>query len=159
MVRKQGKDKSGWASVLGQLRNPLTFFGLSLLVTESAFAGMLWRHSYTDKTVTILAFLMAGLLALSVLSVVFLTYKVPKNIIIQEARAASDELKDQKKKVELEEAREHFRRAREAVALVLDYAENGHKDVTSLFNVLSQVETLLTAPIEQPKPPLLEQPK
>jgi hypothetical protein len=154
MSDKQSKNKnrtSGWVALLGQLRSPLTFFGLSLLVVESAFSGVLWRHSYSEKTAVIIVCLMAGLFALSVLSVLFLTYRVPQNIVLQESRVVAQEAREQRRKLELEEARQHLHRARQAVALVLDYAENGDKDVASLFKVLSQVEGIITEQVEQVK--------
>jgi len=58
--------------MLAQLSSPLRFFGLALLVTESAFSGPLIRGGQGDKVTITFGYLMAGLFALSVVTVAVL---------------------------------------------------------------------------------------
>lgn len=79
---KDDKGPEKRSSVLAQLKCPLVFFGLALLVVESTFGGVLISSAHSERTTIIIASLMGGLFVLSMLTVGFLVYKVPINLML-----------------------------------------------------------------------------
>lgn len=76
-----GEKRGG--SVLSQLRYPLVFFGLSLLMIESTFGFCLARYSYSERITVALASWMGTLFIVVTVIVALLTYMVPEHIMLQ----------------------------------------------------------------------------
>ena len=146
MAIKNKRNDSGRGSTLSHLRSPLVFFGLSLLVVESAFGACILKYSGTEHTVVILASWMGGIFVLSILAVSFLTYKVPKNIIVEVADQKSKELDDTQElyNLRLQEAEDHYKRVHSAVATVFKFAKTDSMELSAVLDMLAEVETILS---------------
>jgi len=70
-------------SVLSQLRSPLVFFALSLMVVESAFGFFLVSGEKGLAHIALLSILMAVLFLATICIVAFLVYKVPSHIMLE----------------------------------------------------------------------------
>jgi hypothetical protein len=70
------------ALILGQLKFPLVFFGLALVLVESAFVVVLQRPMLAETAVLEIVRYMAGLFALSTATVGLLVWKVPQHIML-----------------------------------------------------------------------------
>jgi len=81
-------------SVLSQLKYPLVFFGLSLLIVEAAFSTALASNNNTNEIVFYLSSWMGGLFLVSILIVAFLVYKVPTHIMLESQKVVSKSNKD-----------------------------------------------------------------
>lgn len=68
---------------LAHLRHPLVFYGLALLVTETAFGGALALREHTAGLTVFMVSTMALLFTVSIAAVTFLTYVKPRNIMLQ----------------------------------------------------------------------------
>lgn len=75
--------KEEWEKTLDQLKYPLTFFGLTILVMESAFAGILLVNSFPVLVVIYIVSWMGIIFLASIFAVFFLTYKVPKHLMLE----------------------------------------------------------------------------
>jgi len=82
------------SGILEQLKYPLGFFGLSLLVVEGAFGAVLSINELSEKVILILSTWMGGLFLVSILVVAFLVYKVPKHIMLQSQEDLGQEIQN-----------------------------------------------------------------
>lgn len=69
-------------TTLTQLKYPLSFFGLALLVVEGTFGGALIKGVGSPKTTIVMGALMTGLFLVSIIVVAFLVYKVPTHVML-----------------------------------------------------------------------------
>jgi heme A synthase len=74
------------ASVLGEIRNPLVFFALALLVIEAIMGTVVARSNMTPALVFASFCIMAGLFVLVVAMVALITIKWPQNLYEQVRR-------------------------------------------------------------------------
>jgi hypothetical protein len=69
-------------SVLAQLKFPLVFFGLCLLVTESTFGAVLLMGRWSENVGILFGSLMAGLFLVTIGLVGWLTYVAPRHLML-----------------------------------------------------------------------------
>jgi len=82
-----GGDRGG---VLGQIRNPLVFFALALLVIEGIIGLVVTYSKLTGDQQFYCIWIMAGLFVLVVASVFLLTVFWPRNIMGEFEKVATD---------------------------------------------------------------------
>jgi hypothetical protein len=70
-------------SALSQLKYPLVFFGLALIIVESAFGAGLALYSESDWAFIVLSSWMGGLFFSTIVIVAFLVYKVPEHVMLE----------------------------------------------------------------------------
>lgn len=102
-------------SILAQLRFPLVFFGLALIVVEAAI-GTALNTTQDPETVTLLINWMGGLLIYVVTVVAFLVYKTPSHIMLGKQDAVSPANNAQE-----EQEQEHQRNMEELKVLRKQY--------------------------------------
>jgi membrane protein implicated in regulation of membrane protease activity len=121
-------------SSLSQLKYPLVFFGLGLLVVEAAFGAALATSSGSVQLVIILSSWMGGLFLISILVVAFLVYKVPTHIMLESQKELNRE------RTEMIHLQERLHRA----SLILEEAQEIDVDNSSdLVRVLNLVRQAL----------------
>src|ERR1043166_6192659 len=130
--KKSRARKASPAAYLAQLRSPLVFFGLALVLIESSFGACLVRYAFSEHTVTILAFWMAVLFISAIVAVSVLTYKVPRHLMLEFQTKTADE------------AAMKIWKIRKAIALVLQFSQRGTNDPESVMQMLEEVEALFT---------------
>jgi uncharacterized membrane protein (DUF485 family) len=81
--KKQPMPQAGqWAAVLGQLKFPLVFFGLALLVTEAAYTTVLLQNKVSEKIAITYGWLMCLLFLTTIVIVGLLTLIAPKHLML-----------------------------------------------------------------------------
>jgi hypothetical protein len=111
---------------LAQLKYPLVFFGLGLLVTEAAFGVVLVGNS-TETTKLAAIGSMFFLFVFSIGVVAALVWKVPSHLMMTSERGDDS-------------AAERIRKVRVAVALVESWKLNKSADPKELIEVLRRIE-------------------
>lgn len=127
---KSRARKASPSSYLAQLRSPLIFFGLALLLIESSFGACLLRYAFSEHTVTILACWMAVLFIIAIVAVSILTYKVPRHLMLEFQTNTTEEVAAK------------MRRIRKAITAVLQFSQRGTNDPESVMQMLGEVESL-----------------
>jgi len=89
-VTRSRRDAASNNSALAQLRFPLVFFGLALTVIEGAFTGVLLKSASDAAVTEFIGSLMAILFLAAIVSVTFLTYRVPTHIMLSEQTGIVD---------------------------------------------------------------------
>jgi hypothetical protein len=77
------KTSGSQTSVLRELKFPLVFFGLCLLVTEAAFGAVLWHGNLSEKLLLAYGIMMTVVFLVTIGVVCFLTYAVPESLMLQ----------------------------------------------------------------------------
>jgi len=121
-------------SALGQLKYPLVFFGLALLVTESAFATGLWKNVESEKLTIILSSWMGGLFLVSIIVVAFLVYKVPTHIMLESQKDLQQDLS------RLQNLRS---RVNVVTAILTELSHNPPSDPTTIVEVFGRLRGVL----------------
>jgi len=117
------------ALVLSQLKFPLVFFGLALIVTEGLF-GIALNRSSSQTTVVVIVGCMTGLFLVSIAVVGLLVWKVPTHIMLTaQTRAPEDVL-------------EQLRRARVAAQILEKWGEQP-RTPDSLIQAIEMIELFL----------------
>jgi hypothetical protein len=90
----ENRGNSAIALILGQLKFPLVFFGLALVLIESSFVSVLQRNALPVAAQLEVVRYMAGLFALSTVIVGLLVWKVPEHIMLTaQAKPPTDVIK------------------------------------------------------------------
>ena len=126
---------NGGSSLLEPLKYPLVFFGLALLVVESAFAGGVVANSDSETLVVFLGSWMGALFLVSILVVAFLVYKVPEHIMLETQRRLRSDAGD------LEELQ---RRVGEAVTVLRHLSIGPLQDAEQVEKALGDVQRILS---------------
>jgi|SRR5215471_3167695 len=117
------------AFVLSQLKYPLVFFGLALIVVETLF-GLALNQSSSQTATLVIVGCMTGLFLVAMVIVALLVWKVPTHIMLTaQVHAPTDVL-------------EQLRRAR-AAALILEKWQEQPKTPDTLIHVIETIELLL----------------
>ena len=123
-------------SSLSQLKYPLVFFGLALLVVEAAFGAGLATSAKSVTLVIVLSSWMGVLFLISILVVAFLVYKVPTHIMLESQK----DLKLERE--EIDALRERLGRA----TLILEKAQRSDDDDSNdLVEILNQIRLELNS--------------
>lgn len=128
-------------SILAQLRYPLVFFGLALLVVEAAFGVGLATNSTSTALTIVLSSWMGVLFLAAILVVAFLVYKVPTHIMLEsqrQLRAEVEALTDLRSRVSM------------ALRMLESVTADSLADPESFGSQISSVVTILNATPKQP---------
>lgn len=71
-------------SLLRELKFPLVFFGLCLLITEATFGAVLIRGVVTERVAMLFGVIMGTLFLTTIGVVAFLTYHTPDHLMLSE---------------------------------------------------------------------------
>jgi hypothetical protein len=126
---KKESIESTAALVLSQLKYPLVFFGLGLIVVETVF-GIALNRALTQTSILVIVGCMTGLFIASIAIVGLLVWKVPTHIMLTAQTYASDDVLEQ------------LRRARNA-AQVLERWRQQPKTPDTLIEAIEAIELML----------------
>lgn len=119
------------AEILAEVKFPLVFFGLALLVNEGAFSTVFFRNS--TQTVQMAVIVSMSLLFLvSILLVGLLVWKVPTHLMMTATAVEKEADKTQT-------LLEHIEKVRGALVFIQQWKLNGNGDPDALLAMLVSV--------------------